>query len=63
MEQTKQHLSYLILYDTVHKRQNMQPHHWAHLSDCMECALRFAAMLQIHLDLEDLKLTKHPQVA
>jgi hypothetical protein len=48
---------------TVHKRQNMQPHHWAHLSDCTECALRFAAMVQIQLDLEDLKLAKRPQAA
>ena len=55
MDKTKQHLSYLTLYDAAHKRKRMKSHHWAHLRRCEKCMLRLAGMLQVLFDLQDLR--------
>lgn len=48
------HLSYSTIHDAAYGRV-LEPNQWEHLSTCEDCMLRLADILQVRLDLNDLR--------
>jgi hypothetical protein len=56
MENTNnQHLSYLALYDAAYEDLRLSPEEWQHVHECEECTLRFAHIIQVRNDLNELR--------
>jgi hypothetical protein len=49
------HLSYSTLCDAAHKRKKLQASDWQHLHECDECVVGLAKILQVEIDLEELR--------
>ena len=50
-----EHLSYSSLCDAAHKTKDLEPSDWQHLHGCDDCMLRLANLLQVQIDLDDLR--------
>jgi len=55
----KEHLSYSTLFDAAHKTKTLQPSEWQHLHECDECMIGLANILQVEVDLNELR-KKYP---
>jgi len=55
----REHLSYLRLCEAAHKTKMLQPPEWQHLHECDECMIGLANILQVNVDLEELR-KKYP---
>jgi len=55
MDISKDHLSYRRLYDAAHKTEPLEVLEWQHLHECDECMLRLANIIQIRIDLQELR--------
>jgi len=54
MEEMDLHLSYMAIYDAAFGKV-MEPLQWEHLSRCDDCMMRLAGILQVRLDLNDIR--------
>ena len=54
-----EHLSYSTLCDAADKTRAMESSDWVHLHACDDCMLRLANLLQVQVDLDDLR-KKYP---
>jgi len=54
-----EHLSYSTLCDAAHKTKPLETSDWQHLHACDGCMLRLANLLQVQVDLADLR-KKYP---
>jgi hypothetical protein len=50
-----EHLSYTTLCDAADKSKTLQQSEWRHLHDCDDCMLRLANLLQVNVDLAELR--------
>jgi hypothetical protein len=49
------HLPYSTLCDAAHKTKPLQASAWEHLHECDECVIGLAKILQVEIDLEELR--------
>ena len=54
MEEMDLHLPYLLIHDAAYGKV-LEPYQWDHLSNCEDCMLRLADVLQVRIDLNDLR--------
>ena len=54
-----EHLSYSTLCDAANKTKTLQRSEWLHLHECDECMITLANILQVEVDLEELR-KKYP---
>ena len=54
-----EHLSYSKLCEAAYKTKTLQSSDWQHLHECDECMIGLANVLQVEVDLEDLR-KKYP---
>ena len=54
MEPMDLHLSFLTINDAAYGKV-LEPFQWEHLTKCEDCMLRLADILQVRIDLNDLR--------
>jgi len=55
VENSKDHLSYLTLYDAAYENKAFALEEWNHLHECDDCTLLLAHILQVRTDLTELR--------
>ena len=59
MQDPREHLSYLTLYDAAYESKVLTLEQWEHLHQCDDCTLLLAHIVQVRNDLHDLR-KKYP---
>jgi hypothetical protein len=55
VENSKNHLSYLTLYDAAYEHKWLSPEEWGHVHECDDCTLLLAHIIQVRNDLDELR--------